>query len=136
MKYLLILITIMLVGVGCGETEPKPLSPEEQKLVGSYEKPSMVIRNHKLVRQAGAGKLVLLENRTIEFYRNGELAEVYGESKWKIVGNEVHFVSNSATEVKKIEPNGDLTGIANISNQGERYEIHKTAQSTFKKVKE
>jgi hypothetical protein len=126
----------MLVGVGCGKTEPKPLSPEEQKLVGSYELPSMVIRNHKLVRQAGAGKLVLLENRTIEFYRNGELAEVYGESKWKIVGNEVHFVSNGGTEVNKIEPNGGLTGIATISNQEDRFEIRKSVQSTFKKLKE
>jgi len=81
MKNLLILITIMLVGVGCGK------SPVE-KLVGSYES--------KTGRTPV--KHVYLENGKVETYRNGKKG---GDLNWKFVGKVVHREGNNITEIFK-----------------------------------
>ena len=127
MKNLLILITIMLVGVGCGKTEPKPLSPEEQKLVGSYE--SSVARPIPDDPYFTL-KLDLHENGKVGSYANEGLVVT-----WKIIENEVHVVFEGFTEVFEIEPNGDLTEIANIEG-GNRTDHPKEEQYIFKKLKE
>jgi len=106
MKVLVSILIGMLV-VGCGKTEnttvtePKPLSPEEQKIVGSYE----------AKKGEDSFKLVLLENRKIE--ANVTLQEVLKDSEgtWKIVEKEVHVGDEKSLDVFKIEPNGDLTWI-------------------------
>ena len=105
MKNLLILITIMLVGVGCGK------SPVE-KLVGSYES--------KTGRTPV--KHVYLENGKVETYRNGKKG---GDLNWKFVGKVVHREGNNITEILKIEPNGDLTEIASIYG-GRRTDLNGT----------
>ena len=58
---------------------------------------------------------VLLENGKHEAYVNGESwkkAEV--KVTWKMVGKEVHIGEKYSQDVYKIEPNGDLTHIADI----------------------
>ena len=105
MKYITLVIGLLVVGCGKTEnatvTEPKPLSREEQKLVGSYE----------AKKGENSFKLVLLENRKIE--ANVTLQEVLEDSEgtWKIVEKEVHVGDKKSSDVFKIEPNGDLTWI-------------------------
>ena len=124
MKYLLILITIMLVGVGCKqgglsypntEKPPKELTLEE-KFVGSYE-------------WGETGKVHFLENGKAELYIDGKRTF---ELKWKIVGNEVH-AAGDLVAVYRIETNGDLTQIAEIEG-GKRTDFPK-GQMTLKKIK-
>ena len=144
MKYITLIIGL-LVAVGCSK------SPEE-KVVGSYEA--------KI--DGDVVKLVLLENiksehegRISEHWVNG-VKGVKGrglesEGTWKIDAKEVRVFLpiESKTEnlqesrritflpfvrhVYKIEPNGDLTLIA--EDIGERKDIPKEDQITFKKIK-
>jgi hypothetical protein len=52
-----------------------------------------------------------------------------------MAGNEIHFDSESGdVRVFRIEPNGDLTYIAEIE-RGERHDHTKERQATFKKIK-
>ena len=109
----LITILVMLVAVGCSK------SPEE-KLVRTY------------VLEADGRKMVLLENGTVEKYKNGEKTDDF---EWKIVGKEVHLGDGMPpVSVGKIEPNGDLTAIAEIDGGG-RKDYSKEDQVTFKKIK-
>ena len=143
----LITIFIILIGVGCGKsetvtetvkTEPKPLSPEEQKLVGSYE----------LKFDGNTAKVIFFENGKVENWQNGKKEE---EGTWKLVGKEVHcekmreldkdiYDTGSESEefkgvaVAKIEPNGDLTAIAEII-RNKRTELPKEDQLTLRKFK-
>jgi len=115
-------------GVDKNGTTAKPvkeLKAEEKKVVGEYE------------RKKGetSRKLVLLENRKIETYKNGEKRL---DGTWKISGKEVHVdAEENSTWVFKIEPNGDLTFIAYIDD-GKRQEATKEFQefqNTSKKIK-
>ena len=125
MKNLLILITIMLVGVGCGRN----LTEEEKKLlkkvVGSYEYTSLF---------AESERFDLLENGKVNRYINGEKFE----RKWKVLKKEV-LVANL---IYKVEPKGDLTEIAMIVD-GKRIDnptvwlplSSSPDQRTYKKIK-
>ena len=140
----LIPILIGLLVVGCGKTEPlgsgneynaglaidqntttaKPVKELtlEEKIVGTYEKKF----------DEGTMKLVILENGTVEKYKNGEKTDDF---EWKIVGKEVHLGDGMPpVSVGKIEPNGDLTTIAEIDGGG-RKDSSKEDQMTFKKIK-
>jgi len=100
----------------------KELTAEEKKVVGEYE------------RKKGetSRKLVLLENRKIETYKNGEKRL---DGTWKISGKEVHVdAEKNSTWVYKIEPNGDITWIAEIKG-GKRDNDSKDEQPTLKKIK-
>ena len=94
----------------------------EEKIVGTYEKKF----------DEGTMKLVILENGTVEKYNNGEKTDDF---EWKIVGKEVHLGDGMPpVDVGKIEPNGDLTAIAEIDGGG-RKDYSKEDQRTFKRIK-
>ena len=97
-------------------------------------------------------KLVLLENGKSEHWVNGEKK---GKATWKLrkpgakanqelslAVKEVHvlgrkrlfFGDGEDARVYKIEPNGDLTWIANIRD-GKREDVPIEEQFTFKKIK-
>ena len=109
--------------------ENKKLTAEEEKLVGSYE----------AKKEETNVNLVLLENGKSEHWVNGEKK---GEATWKLVEKEVHvlgrkrlfFGDGEDARVYKIEPNGDLTWIANIRD-GKREDVPIGEQFTFKKIK-
>ena len=126
MKYLLILITIMLVG-GCAT----PLTPEQKQkalrdsAVGTYEE-----------KQDGdTYRLVLLENGIVESYKNGKKREE--EGKWKISKEgELHDTySNGNIFVFRINKDGSITLIARIDADGKRKEAPKEHQIPHKKIK-
>ena len=118
---------IMLVAVGCGEAAYQissigsEIEKLEEKIVGSYED---IHEGHFI------HKLVFLENGKAEYHSVG----VKEESEWKIVGKEVHVDLDDFISVWKIEPNGNLTNIAEIED-GKRTDLSKEKQSTFKKLK-
>ena len=106
-------------------TEIKPVKEPtlEEKVVGTYE---VKIEEDTIT-------FVLLENGKHEAYVNGESwkkAEV--KVTWKMVGKEVHIGEKYSQDVYKIEPNGDLTHIADIVD-GMRTD--QKNQSTIKKIK-
>ena len=113
MKYIVLIIG--LLAMGCGKTE-------EDKVVGTYE--------HK--KGGYTFKWVFLENGIIE---TTAFAKTDGGT-WKMVGNEVHVAEEGKSiAVFKIEPNGDLTVIADIFN-GKRDDYPKEDQRTCKRLKE
>jgi ankyrin repeat protein len=92
-----------------------------------------VAGTYELKVEGGTAQMVFLENGKIEFYENGKINQE--KSSLKMVGNEVHFDSKSGdVRVFRIEPNGDLTYIAEIEH-GERHDHTKERQATFKKIK-
>ena len=103
--------------------------PLDLPLVGTYE----------AKKEETTVKLVLLENGKSEHWVNGEKK---GEATWKIVEKEVRvlgrkrlfFGDGEDARVYKIEPNGDLTWIANIRD-GKRGDVPKEDQPTFKRIK-
>jgi len=137
----LIPILIGLLVVGCGKKgQPKssdqnnrnseetlsPLSPLEQKILGTY-------------RIKGGGfdndpdlNLSFNKNRELIYYQNGSKV---GTASWSVKSNEVQTIS--APNKKgyfRIEPNGDLTLIAQEEN-GKRKVVPEIAQQPFKKLR-
>ena len=120
----------LLTELGVRNEKGKKLTAEEEKLVGTYE----------AKKEETTVKLVLLENGKSEHWVNGEKK---GEATWKLVEKEVHvlgrkrlfFGDGEDARVYKIEPNGDLTWIANIRG-GKRKVVPIEEQFTFKKLKE
>ena len=119
----------LLTELGVRNEMGKKLTAEEEKLVGTYE----------AKKEETTVKLVLLENGKSEHWVNGEKK---GEATWKLVEKEVHvlgrkrlfFGDGEDARVYKIEPNGDLTWIANIRD-GKREDVPIGEQFTFKKIK-
>ena len=112
MKYITLIIGLLVAG--CGKTE-------EDKVVGTYE--------HK--KGGYTFKWVFLENGIIE---TTAFAKTDGGT-WKMVGNEVHVAEEGKSiAVFKIEPNGDLTAIAEIIRT-KREDLPKEDQMTLKKIK-
>ena len=100
----------------------------EEKVVGEYE-----MRNPNQGREGkDTIKLVLLGTGIIEMTA---FAKTDGGT-WKMVGNEVHVAKEgkSIPIVYKIEPNGDLTAIAEIIRT-KREDLPKEDQMTLKKIK-
>ena len=150
MKQILLILAVVAL-VGCGEkevwhTQPKQniptipantqvadnnstwpvrkLTAAEEKIVGSYENKFQIDEKYTIQH-------VLLENGNRETYWNGEK----GDGKWKLVGNEVHFISNkNYSKVYKIEPDGNLKLISEIE-KGKRLDYQKEDQLIYKKLK-
>ena len=139
MQKSLIVLVVGLLSVGCGKTEPmgsgneynaelaidqntakaktvKELTPEEKKVVGSYEAKK-------------SAKHALLENGKSETWILG--VKRHGGT-WEIDGKEVHIGIEKLTHVCKIEPNGDLILIAKISD-GKRTDVAKENQFILEK---
>jgi hypothetical protein len=76
----LITIFIMLIAVGCS----KPAKIEDS-VVGTYE--AKIVMKQSGVPTLFTLKYVLLENRNIEVYEDGERKE---DAKWEMVGKEIH----------------------------------------------
>jgi hypothetical protein len=92
-----------------------------------------VAGTYELKVEGGTAQMVFLENGKIEFYENGKKNQE--EARLKMAGNEIHFDSEGGDiRVFRIEPNGDLTYIAEIE-RGERHDHTKERQATFKKIK-
>ena len=150
MKYITLIIGLLVMGCGKQEqadadestpttntnevvgTTAKPVKELtlEEKVVGEYE-----MRNPNQGREGkDTIKLVLLGTGIIEVYENGEKTGDGGT--WKMVGNEVHVAKEgkSIPIVYKIEPNGDLTAIAEIIRT-KREDLPKEDQMTLKKIK-
>ena len=130
-------ILLVMALAGCGKQEQadtnestptttaKPVKELtlEEKVAGTYE---VKIEEDTIT-------FVLLENGKHEAYVNGESwkkAEV--KVTWKMVGKEVHIGEKYSQDVYKIEPNGDLTHIADIVG-GMRTD--QKNQSTIKRIK-
>ena len=92
------------------------------EVVGAYE-----FRDGKVV-----AKLVILENGDWKGLTNGKVEE---EGTWKIVGEEILLVTEGEKGIYKIQSNGDLTGIGRYDGEGNRKELPKSEQVTFKKIK-
>jgi len=90
----------------------------EERVIGEYE-----------VKKSA--KHVLLGNGKSETWILG--VKRHGGT-WKIVGKEVHVGIEKLTHVYKIEPNGDLTLIANISD-GKQTDVLKENQYIWEKIK-
>ena len=135
MKYIVLIIGLLVVGCGKQEkadtnestptTTAKPVKELtlEEKVVGAYE-----IKGGEYTI-----KIILLENGGGEAYVNGKKQEE--DMKWKMAGNEVHVAEiGISIAVFKIEPNGDLTPIAEIIS-ARRKGIPKEEQQTINKIK-
>ena len=116
---MLALMMLMVVGCATLTSDEKAL---RGKVVGTYV---------KKVYSGTALRIVFLENGKSEGYVNGEITK---RANWKLVGKEVHFFDEESSSVCKIEPNGDLTVIAQIENK-ERMDYPKEEQLLWKKIK-
>ena len=115
MKYITLIIGLLVVG--CGKTA-------EEKVAGTYE------------GKEGEDtiKFVLLENGILEFYRNGKKDEE--EGKWSIVDRELHIVDKDGEIfVLRINKDESITWVVVLSREGEREDIPKDKQETYKKIK-
>ena len=152
MKYIVLIIGLLVVG--CGEVEngaykhrPKQTDANEStpttntnKVHGTTEKPvkeltleEKVVGAYEIKEGEYTIKIILLENGGGEAYVNGKKQEE--DMKWKMAGNEVHVAEiGKSIAVFKIEPNGDLTPIAEIIST-RRKGIPKEEQQTIKKIK-
>ena len=127
----LIPILIGLLVVGCGKDKqseannsPSVKSAKEltKKIVGTYQKGS----GRYIVRW------VFKENQVAEFYGMSEYPAMY---EWSIVDGNVHTKSPRHTGIMRVEPNGDLTEIAEIV-RGNQRDVPKDKQTaTYKKIK-
>ena len=106
----LIIIAIFILGFSV------PI--EGEKLSGTYEWQT--------------SKMVILENGKAENYRNDKKM---GDLAWKISEKELHVSISGQAQIFKIEPNGDLTLIAESTAKGERHPLPKESQRTYIKIK-
>ena len=142
MKYITLIIGLLVAGCGKQEqtdTNESTLSTNTNKVNGTTAKPEneltleeKIVGTYEKKFDEGTMKLVILENGTVEKYKNGEKTDDF---EWKTVGKEVHLGDGMPpVSVGKIEPNGDLTTIAEIDGGG-RKDSSKEDQMTFKKIK-
>ena len=150
MKYIILISAILLVG-GCEEGRTKAeeeerrrggqeayrrnleLTPEEQKVVGTYE--------HKLDSGDTIG-IVLLEKRIVENYMNGDKLPPCKPPpplprRWRILDKEIYIYKQEtgrADEYFKINPDGSITSIAYVAER-KRIDRPKEEQRTYTKIK-
>ena len=125
MKYLLILITIMLVG-GCDTA----LTVKD--VAGEYEQSGIFITH----------KSVLLENGLTKDYENGKLTD---EGKWTIVNGEIHVIYEKGSrvdgggewvkQVVRINQDRSITVISEIDKDGKRTDVALHKQGSGAKIK-
>ena len=144
MKALIVLV-VGLLAVGCGSDKEKaaPKSQAkvdvipkveakgevkeltiEEKVVGEYE--------YKFI-DGVTYKEVLLDNGIREWYYNGNKK---AGAKWSIVKGEIHVKTNSGDiDVWRINKDKNITRIAWIGKDGEREDMRKEEQFTYKRIK-
>ena len=132
MKVLIQLTSILLLGACATNTHKekstaaklvKKLTPEEKKIVGTYE----------LKNGGDTFRNVFLDNGVLEAFEKGKKCEE--EYKWTIVGKEVHVEwGNGRVLIYRVNSDGSLTDIATIID-GERKDRRKEYQFTYKKIK-
>ena len=105
-------------------TEPVKELTLEEKVVGEYE----------ITVDGNTVRLVLLKNGIAEGYENGKKDEV--EHRWKVVEGEIHVTApDEKTGIWRINKDGSITAIAEITKDGKRVEGDEEAQMTFKRIK-
>ena len=130
----LILIFSVLLALSCGKgkeaqtktkvTEPVKELTLEEKVVGAYGGEV----------DGDTGRLVFLDNGIVEGYENGKKRE--GEHRWKVVEGEIHITaSDEKTGIWRINKDGSITAIAEITKDGKRVESDEEVQPTLKKIK-
>ena len=140
----LISILIGLLVVGCGnqeQTDANELTPttKTNKVTGTTESPSKELTLREKVigeYEIGALKWVFLDNGVAKAYFVGKKQE--GANMWKVVDSEIHVDDvgeDGHTEVYRTNKDGSITYIAAISVDGQREDVPKEHQSTFKKIK-
>ena len=128
MKNTLLVIVALLV-VGCGK------EPVVAKKIKSVKTPSKELTKEDIV-----GSYTLMGLSSSVFHENGkresfsQAGRKMGEGKWKLVKNEVHTDSLFGQNVHRIEPNGDMTFIAVIDEEGKREELPNGLQMTLEKT--
>jgi len=130
MKVLIQLTSILLLGACATNTHKekstaaklvKKLTPEEKKIVGTYE----------LKNGGDTFRNVFLDSGVLEAFEKGKKCEE--EYKWTIVGKEVHVEwGNGRVLIYRINSDGSLTDIATIID-GERKDRRKEYQFIYKK---
>ena len=143
MRYITLMIGLLVVAVAANRwridankstptTTEKPVKELtlREKVVGTYE-----IKG-KIEGEEVTFKRDLFGNGKVISFKNGERE---GIGMWEIVGKEVHIAgedeeSKRIVAVYKVEANGGLTTIAEISN-GKRKDYPKERQFTYKKIK-
>ena len=145
MKYITLIIGLLVVGCGKQEqTDTNESTPttNTNKADGTTEKPvkeltleEKVVGEYELKRDENTKGLVFLDNGIAEGYLNGKKRE--GEGKWSISKEgEIHLTEPKGNiTVLRVNKDGSITGIARISNDGEREDFPKEEQVTFKKIK-
>ena len=91
-----------------------------------------VVGTYEVTDEKDVIKLVILENGDWEGWENGKLDK---EGTFEIVGEEIHLDIGIGKLILKIQPNGDLTLIVSIDDEGNRVEHPKGEQKTLKKIK-
>ena len=147
MRILALMILGLLV-VGCGKQEQADANESTpttntNKADGTTEKPVKELtpeQKQKALRDSAVGTyegkdvgdtIVFLDNGVLEAYEDGEKEE---EGKWKIINKEIYLEIDDEHGFLKINKDGSLTAIARIRD-GERKDISKENQYTFKKIK-
>ena len=133
----------MLVG-GCGkdkETQTKTKVTEDNnatkpvkeltlrgKVIGTYE---IILLDPK----GFAVRAIFLDNGIVENYNNGKKVEV--EFKWEITKEGELLLTHLGSDryIYSINKNKSITNIAIIDKDGEREDVKKEEQMTFKKIK-
>ena len=126
MKYITLIIGLLVMGCGKQEKaatdEPRKLTAEEEKAVGTYE-----------YRDEITLRTVLLENGVSEAYRNGKKLD---DDKWSISKDGELHIANKDGDIAVCSINKDksITIIALIED-GKRTDFPKDKQMTLKKIK-
>ena len=114
------------------KTTPRKLTAEEEKVVGTYE----------FKEDGDTFKGVILENGTVEGYKNGKKQEE--DYKWSLskvnkdgvlTAIELHVEYKDGIVVFRINKDGSLTAIGHFTRGGEREDVPKDKQITAKKIK-
>ena len=136
---------IGLLAVGCGkqeQTDTNESTPttNTNKVDGTTEKPVKELTLEEKIVGTYEGKiddyavrLALLDNGVLENYEDGKKRD---EAKWKIVDGDIHSpTAIGITGVLIINKDGSLTWIANIDKKGNRKDLQKKEQESYKKIK-
>ena len=140
MKHITLIIGLLVMG--CGKQEE---ADADESTPTTTEKPDKELtpeQKQKALRDSAVGTyegknvgdtLVFLDNGVLEVYNDGEKRK---EGKWKVVDGEIHADNNTRGDIAvlSINKDGSLTIIAKIID-GERKDISKERQKTFKKIK-
>jgi len=139
MKYLLILITIMLVG-GCGKgnqtADESPKANPVKELTAEEKQKALrdsVVGEYEWKKESGLTlKWVFLANGDLKSTMNisGESHEI----KWKIMNREIHTYDWGFIGVYRINADKSITWIAKIIGE-KRFDLRIGSQNTFKKIK-